>query len=341
MAGVPLFGSCSTGAHCWPSHARRIRERSDSIITQTNDYFMNYKRILVGIDFSTESARALREAVRLASYDGALVHALHIVDCRVLENLQNQVVVDKERTLSETRRRLDDFVDQHGAGYDDITKETVLGHPFSNLVDAVNEGHADLLVIGCRGTTNDPHRLGAVASKCLRKVPAPVLLIEEKVSEPFTRVVCAVDYSETSKAAIEQAIHLANLEQADIDFVHVYTPPSSFQSPESGVMLVGFEGIADYPKVVRENLEKFVEPYRSSIESKKVGFHVVDHMSVGRGITEHLRNEGGDLLVLGTHGRTGWRSLLLGTTAEHIFHKVPCSTLAVKPSDFTYKIPTI
>ncbi len=298
---------------------------------------MTYKSILVGIDFSKASARALRETVRLAAYDATPVRALHVVDQRVLENLEDQVVIDKERTLSEAKRRLIDFVKLHAPQYDGLDLEVVLGHPFKDFIKVMNANDVDLAVLGSRGTTDDPHRLGALASKCLRKAPAPLLIVDEGKDEPIAKVVCAVDYSETSKSAIEHAIQIANLEQADIEFVHVYVPPSSFQSPESGVMLMGFEGISDYPNVARKSLEKFVEPFRSRIKSDKVTCTVIDHMSVGRGIIGHLKKKGGDLLVLGTHGRTGWRSLLLGTTAEHIFHKIPCSTLAVKPENFTYQ----
>lgn len=304
-------------------------------------FIMKYERILVGTDFTTTSARALGEAVRLASYDSTPLHVLHVVDRRVLENLEDQVVVDEARTMAEAERRLEEFAAEHAGGYENLQLEVVLGHPFAEFIRVINETKVDLVVLGSQGTHEHGNRLGALASRCLRKAPAPLLVMDERKHEPFQKVVCAVDYSDTSKLVVEKAIHLANLEQADLEFVHVYVPPSSFQSPDSGVMLVGFEGIADYPRVVRGNLEAFVKPFLSSVTTSNVSYQVVDHMSVGRGLVSYLKENEGDLLVLGTHGRTGWRSLLLGTTAEHIFHKIPCSTLAIKAPDFTYQIPTI
>lgn len=299
---------------------------------------MTYKSILVGIDFSKACARALQEAVRLASFDSTPVHLLHVIDHRVLENLEDQVIVDQKRTMAESERRLEEFAAEHAKGYDHLTFETVLGHPFRDLIRSMTKQESDLVVLGSRGTSDDPHRLGVVASKCLRKAAAPLLIVDEHQGDSFTKVVCAVDYSETSRRAAEHAIQIANLDQADLEFLHVYIPPSSFQSPESGVMLMGFEGIADYPNVARDQLKKFIEPMAGQIRSENVTYSVSDHMSVGRGIINHLKEQGGDLLVLGTHGRTGWRSLLLGTTAEHIFHRIPCSTLAVKPEEFTYSV---
>lgn len=296
---------------------------------------MTYKHILVGVDFSEASARAVREAIRIASFDSTRVHLLHVIDERVLENLEDQVVVDRDRTIADSTQRLADFAKEHGDGYAYLKTQTVIGHPFRDLVRVMNEEQADLVVLGSRGTSDDDHRLGAIVSKCLRKAAAPLLIVDQGQGETIEKVVCAVDYSDTSRQAMEHAIKIANLDQADLEFLHVYIPPSSFQSPESGVMLMGFEGIADYPNIAREQLERFVEPMRSQIaEEKTVTCTVVDHLSIGRGIINHLKDHGGDLLVLGTHGRTGWRSLLLGTTAEHIFHRAPCSTLAVKPEDF-------
>lgn len=299
---------------------------------------MNYERILVAVDFSPASAQALREAVRLGSFDMIPVQVLHVIDQRVLENLEHQVVVDQDRTLSEALRRLEAFAREHAAGYPHLLLEPVLGHPFRTVIQKVNTDRPSILLLGSRGTSNDPHRLGALASKCLRKAPVPVLIVDDRQREPFSKVVCAVDYSDTSKRGIQHAIHIANLDQAHLDFLHVYIPPSSFQSPESGIMLMGFEGIADYPQAAEQSLRDFVEPLASQIQTHPIRYSVVDHMSVGRGIVNHLKETAADLLILGTHGRTGWRNLLLGTTAEHIFHKIPCSTLAVKPEEFTYTL---
>ncbi len=302
---------------------------------------MKFQRILVGIDFSHSCSQALTEAVRLASYDSTKVHLLHVVDKRVLESFGEEVVIDADRTINEAESRLADFIKEHAGGYQEIETEVVIGHPFAEFIRVINDTDIDLVVLGSAGTHDHPNKLGAIASKCLRKAPCALLVVDESQPKNFEKVVCAIDYSDTSADVVEYAIHIARLEQAALDFVHVYSPPSAFQDPESGVMLVGFEGIADYPRVVRENLESFVEPYLKDAGVNEVIYSVVDHMSVGRGIVSHLKEASNYLLVLGTHGRTGWRGLLLGTTAEHVFHKIPCSTLAVKPKDFHYHIPTI
>lgn len=297
---------------------------------------MKYTKILVGVDFSEASAQALHEAVRLASYDSTPVLVLHVVDRSVLDYLASEVVLDEARTLAESKARLDDFLQKQALGYAEVEGRVVIGRPFDETVNIINDEGVDLVILGSRGTSADPHRLGALVSKCLRKAPAAVMAVEERPAEAFTKVVCAIDYSDTGKEVLEQAIHLAKREQAELDVVHVYASPASFQDPATGLVTIGYEGIADYPKMMEQSLKNFLEPFRGEMEGLKVTEAVVDHMSVGRAIVNHLQDRGGDLLVLGTHGRTGWRTLLLGTTAEHIFHRIPCSTLAVKPKDFHF-----
>ncbi|MGK0188457.1 MAG: nucleotide-binding universal stress UspA family protein, partial [Verrucomicrobiales bacterium] len=57
-----------------------------------------------------------------------------------------------------------------------------------------------------------------------------------------------------------------------------------------------------------------------------------------REVINHLTECSADLVVLGTRGRTGFKSLLMGTTAEKLIHETPCSALAVKPKGFHFEI---
>ena len=60
--------------------------------------------------------------------------------------------------------------------------------------------------------------------------------------------------------------------------------------------------------------------------------------TISHGIKSYIKTSGADLVVLGTRGRTGLRSLTLGTQAEHIISSSQCSVLAVKPEGFHYEV---
>lgn len=299
---------------------------------------MNFRHLVVGIDFSESSVLALREAVRLASYDSVPITAVYTVDQSVIDYLQEHAVLDESETRTQSEARLAAFVTEHAEGYDAVEARVRVGHPFEELLREVEAQKADLLVMGRRGVTDDPVSVGAVAGKCLRKAPVPVLLAGAG-DEQIADVVCCIDYSETSNRVLDYAITMARLHQAELEILHIYMSPAAFQSPESGYVIIGFEGFNDYPERMREKLETFVEPFREKLDAlNKVHLTVREHASPGRGIIRHLEDSKCDLLVMGTRGRAGWKSLLLGTTAEHVLHRIPCSSLVIKPQDFDFKV---
>ncbi len=299
---------------------------------------MNYKHLLVGVDFSPCSADALKEAVRLAAYDNALVTAIHVIDEEVMQYLKSHTVVDETRTRDEIRSRLDHFVGLHAGDYERVEARLAEGHPFAEIIKSVNDNRPDLLLLGSRGHGDDERRLGAIASKCLRKAPLPVLLTQERQGKPFQQVVCCIDYSPTSKRAINEAIRVAKLEQARLDFLYVYASPRIYQEAGTGYVITGIEDGEDFKRLMQQNHENFLSHFEKELKGIEVTQSVVDRISIGGGIIDHLKQMKGDLLVIGTRGRTGWMKLLLGTTAEHVVHRVPCSTLAVKPEGFRFEL---
>jgi nucleotide-binding universal stress UspA family protein len=66
--------------------------------------------------------------------------------------------------------------------------------------------------------------------------------------------------------------------------------------------------------------------------------HVFTDGRPSHGIVAFLKDCKAELVVLGTRGRTGVRSLLMGTTAERIVDHSPCSVLAIKPDGFDYEL---
>ena len=299
---------------------------------------MKYKDLLVGVDFSPCSADALKEAVRLAAYDNARVTVIHVLDDEVIEYLKDHTVLDETRTRYEAQVRLDHFAGIHAGGYDKVETILLKGAPFVELIKAAAENDSDMLMLGSRGHGADETRIGAVASRCLRKAPLPVFLSQDRSGQPFQQVVCCVDYSQTSKRAVTEAIRLAKLDQAALDFVHVFASPHAYQEPAMGYVIADFGSPQDFAKLMRQNLDTFLAPFEDEMEGINVSRSVIDRLSVGRGIINHLGEMRADLVVLGTRGRTGWKKLLLGTTAEHVIHSVPCSALAVKPEDFHYEL---
>lgn len=152
---------------------------------------------------------------------------------------------------------------------------------------------------------------------------------DELLTEHFVRrVLVATDFSAGADRALTFAIRYAKLLRAAIDLVHVYPIPASFVfSPVPGVMPMPtpapevLEGISDSLGVLAARVrESGIECQTGSVEGVPADEIVAQASRIGA-----------DLIVMGTHGGSGLRSVLLGSVAERVLHRAPCPVLVVPP----------
>lgn len=126
------------------------------------------------------------------------------------------------------------------------------------------------------------------------------------------KIVCAVDFSEASDEAIAYAVGLARELGAELHVVHAYQIP--MLALPDGAVLPSPEWTADASQKLQKGLADLRETYGE-------GVSIQTHLREGMPHTEvaALCSEiGADLLVIGTHGRTGLSHLLLGSVAGRI-----------------------
>lgn len=300
----------------------------------------NLKRILVGIDYSDCCENAVREAARIANWNNGKLICLHVFDEEILEEFQHYESFDQTAVMDEAKRRLERFVaDQLGAGHD-IDCVVRVGHPFKELLHGVSDWEADLLVLGSRGfNQKDARRTGVFASRCIRKAPVPVLLVRKHQRDPFNRIVACVDFSKTSRRAIEHALAVAEQGTGKLELLHVYLSPILAASDSYGLgpILPAIDS-SETQRILEKKLGDLADHYSNDFPDVEITATVREGVSIPATVIEHLDDIEADLVVLGTRGRTGLKSLLMGTTAEKLIHETPCSALAIKPEGFHYDI---
>lgn len=140
----------------------------------------------------------------------------------------------------------------------------------------------------------------------------------------WSRIVCAVDFSEASRAALEHAAELARRFHADLLVVHVW----------KGLVEAAEEPVA-LPLVTADEeseLERRLEAWERDAE-RVAERDVRTLLATGSPASEIARivsQENADLVVAGTHGRTGFERAVLGSVAEDIVRRSPCAVLIVK-----------
>jgi nucleotide-binding universal stress UspA family protein len=144
----------------------------------------------------------------------------------------------------------------------------------------------------------------------------------------IARILVPVDYSEGSGAALAYAAGIAKSLNASLDVVHVWDRPSyiaeSVQVQHAGESRSLLE-------MVRENAETDMADFLAKAKlapGVAVTHRILSGNPAGR-VLEELRQGQHQLLVVGTHGRTGLRHLLLGSVAEKLVRLSPVPVLTV------------
>lgn len=146
--------------------------------------------------------------------------------------------------------------------------------------------------------------------------------------QQIKRILCPTDFSECSSHALEQATAWARRYQAQLTVLHVSTVPvPAFAGPDAGPLMPEALYLSS-PEQHRldDELRGFVESHVPSDVS--VVRETCDGDVIGR-IVEQARALPADLLVMGTHGRSGFARLFLGSVTERVLRQAACPVLTV------------
>lgn len=142
----------------------------------------------------------------------------------------------------------------------------------------------------------------------------------------FKRILVPIDYSEPSRRALALALTLDA--DAEVDVVHAWDRPS-FVSDE---MVVHKDGVRhSLSELIRENAEREMSEFLASVKvpsGRRFSHRLLPGEPVSIILAEAAK-PGYDLLVVGTHGRTGMTRLLLGSVTEKLIRLSPVPVLSV------------
>jgi nucleotide-binding universal stress UspA family protein len=141
------------------------------------------------------------------------------------------------------------------------------------------------------------------------------------------QILVPVDFSEQSRAALDYAAGLARMSGASIDILHVWEIPA-FEPPGPIVA----EASMTLWEVSQRNAEQALLGFREA--ASKRGIDIRASRAVAgdpwRSIVDAAKGGGYDLIVIGTHGRTGFSRALIGSVAERVVRHAHCPVLAVR-----------
>ena len=142
---------------------------------------------------------------------------------------------------------------------------------------------------------------------------------------PFRKILCPTDYSEPSNLALDRAGELAAHFGAALCVLHVIPPIGS----ELGVEAYGAtDGDRELLNAAEDELCALIA---ARVPAEANAYAVVRFGFAADEIEHAARVENADLIVIATHGLTGWRHLVFGSVTEKVMRHVACPLLVVHP----------
>jgi nucleotide-binding universal stress UspA family protein len=241
---------------------------------------------------------------------------------------------DRDQLLADTKA----FAEAEGAPGITIDAAVRQGDTAGEILEQATSMKADLLVIGTHGRSGFKRLLlGSVAEKVLRKAGCPVMTVPRRLPDAvpagpvlYKRILCPVDFSESSLHALKYAISMAQEADGQLTVLHVVA--HEFENT-ADMADIGY----DAGMTIRDFLKEREEALRRRLQEAVAGAtefcSVESLMTHGKPWREVLRiaaERQSDLIVMGVQGRGAADLLFFGSTTQHVVREASCPVLTLR-----------
>ena len=277
--------------------------------------------ILVGYDGSKQSGAAVRWATRIAMRRDETLEVLTAVPMPVVHPGEFLPPVTADEFAAEATKVAADGVSLAQAeGATDVTSRGVTDNPAHALVEA--SADASLVVVGNRGHHELVETmLGSVGYAVSAHAACPAVIVRGAAVGRLDRVVLAYDGSEPAGRAAVFAAEIAQSTGACLHIVGAWSDPA---------VTYGLPVVGD-AKEMAEDVHKELQAARESVLATHPDLTVTTEVTRGEAPVEIARiASGAGLLVVGSRGRGGFRSLLLGSVSRRLASSAPCPVAVIR-----------
>jgi nucleotide-binding universal stress UspA family protein len=296
---------------------------------------LRLQTIVVPLDLSTDSLRALEFAFPLALRFDARVHLVYDYEgAHQFSSVATSPVLWSEE---ETKRHLADEVElTFGTRPPRENCHLRVGKPAQEIVATAGELKADLIVIATHGRGGFKHlMLGSTTEKVIRQATCPVLVVHEATRGPIKtaaegivlqRILVPVDFSDCAKEGARYASIFATGVGANLLFMHIVHPPDC-------MMVEGTAAAPNWPQLVEQTVLEAEDKLDQMVNFLPlVGISAETQVEVGDPVEKLIAASARpdiDMVITSTHGYSGLRHALLGSVAEPLARLATCPVLVV------------
>lgn len=296
-----------------------------------------FKKILVPLDGSELAERALEPALALAQqvHGEVIVLSVPVLQHMFVTEPAGYGFLLPEQSVDQSRHELLEYLQgvQKRCAHPDVTVHNLVeeGEEATVIVEAAAAHDIDLIVMSTHGRTGFTRwMLGSVTEKVLREAQCPVLVIRN--DQPFQRLVITLDGSELAEQAVAPGLEIANSLGCQAYLFRVVPPLdvdphliSSLDKLENG-----------FGDRLRETSYNQAQDYlhQLALRHAEIYPHLPTEVWGGepsRTIVDFAEARHINLVVMATHGRTGFQRWVHGSIMEKVLRTAPCAMLVVRP----------
>ncbi len=288
---------------------------------------VNTDRLLLATDGSPFSEGAIREAIRLAKRCSSKLAAISVIETNPeYETIAPQLLEKAEKAA---RGHLESVKAQAKKEGVDITTSILEGEDSYNFIsDEAVKNKISMIIMGRRGKTGLKRLvIGSTTARVIGHAPCNVLVVPRAAQVEFKNILVATDGSRYAAAAASEAIGIAKKIKSKL-IVLAVVPSESMQPMDIVHSQMPRDVIAEKELSVAENSAKAVKEV-----AQKEGVAVEAFIMGGKpadAIVQTAKEKNVDVIMLGSHGKTGIDKLLMGSVAERVIVLSSCAVLVVK-----------
>ncbi len=290
---------------------------------------MNVRKILCPVDFSSGSQHAMRMATRLASENDAELVLFHAWSVPPLAFPAHYVVAPSmyQEISDGAQAGLDDALREVTAlGAKRASAKLVNGLAWTMIVGELEDPTYDLVVVGTHGRTGLGRiLLGSVTEKIVRHAPCSVLAVRpDGELKPFANILVPTDFSESAQHAADLASTLVASNGKGITLLHVIDLPVAYSGEPTA---------ENFTRDLDLHASKLLETWADRLRAR-TSARITSRSRIGGPGAQTLAvldlDPTIDLVVMGSHGRTGIARVFLGSVAEKIVRHAKCPVLIAR-----------
>lgn len=285
------------------------------------------EKLLLPTDCSEFSEGAIREAVNLAKTCSSKLFVISVIETNPeYESIAPQLI---EKAEKETRQHLESV--KNRAAKEGVDCEIIARQgedPYKYIVDEAAKHQVSMIIMGRRGRKGLKRlMMGSVTAKVIGHSPCNVLVVPRAARLEFRKILIATDGSKYSNAAASEAVAIAKRCGASLIAASVV--------PYESISPLGIVHSEMQWELITEESRKAAESNIKNVKeiAEKEDVKIEELILEGRpyeAIINAAKEKGVDLIVVGSHGRTGLDRLLMGSVTERIIGHADCAVLVVR-----------